>query len=69
MFVNYLSHAQSSCDLDYYVNNNSNDTCLVAGDDITFTYTSDVIINIVDTNGNNITSSGWHQQAHLLGKI
>lgn len=59
LIINYFSHAQSSCDLDYYLNNNVNDTCLIAGNDITFTYTSNVIINIVDTNSNNITSSGW----------
>ena len=59
LFLSYISHAQSSCDLDYYVNNNINDTCFVAGNDISFTYTSNVIINIQDLNGTTVASSGW----------
>ena len=57
MFVNYLSHSQTSCDLDYYVNNNTNDTCLVAGDDLTLSFTSNVIFTVLDSNGTLIWNS------------
>ena len=45
----YSNNSNAQCDIDYYVSGNQNNTCLVAGNDITFNYHSAVTFFLWDS--------------------
>ena len=51
-------YSYTQCDnLSYYFSGNINNSCVVLGDDITFSYPSDVYFYITDLNGNQLHST------------
>ena len=46
----------SQCNIDYFIAGNPNDTCFVAGSDITSSYNANVGWNITDTNGASVSN-------------